>query len=157
VSLSVIGGGAGGVAGALTARRIATRLAALPLIAACLVAIGLALVAMSAATGLWWLAASNLALVWATVVANIVSRTLRQRIVPRPLLGRVTSTVRTIGLASTPAGAVGAGALTAELGGDPRPVFLGAGLLIVVAVAIAWATVLRRLARAGSPIGGADV
>jgi hypothetical protein len=90
-------------------------------------------------------------------VANIVSRTLRQRIVPRPLLGRVTSTVRTIGLASTPAGAVGAGALTAALGGDPRPVFLGAGLLIVVAVAIAWATVLRRLAQAGSPIGGADV
>ena len=157
VSLSVIGGGAGGVAGALTARRIATRLAALPLIAVCLVAIGLALVAMSAATGLWWLAASNLALVWATVVANIVSRTLRQRIVPRPLLGRVTSTVRTIGLASTPAGAVGAGALTAALGGDPRPVFLGAGLLIVVAVAIAWVTVLRRLARAGSSIGGADV
>jgi hypothetical protein len=157
VSLSVIGGGAGGVAGALTARRIATRLTALPLIAACLVAIGLALVAMSAATGLWWLAASNLALVWATVVANIVSRTLRQRIVPRPLLGRVTSTVRTIGLASTPAGAVGAGALTAALGGDPRPVFLGAGLLIVVAVTIAWATVLRRLAQAGSPAGGADV
>jgi predicted MFS family arabinose efflux permease len=157
VSLSVIGGGAGGVAGALTARRIATRLAALPLIAACLVAIGLALVAMSAARGLWWLAASNLALVWATVVANIVSRTLRQRIVPRPLLGRVTSTVRTIGLASTPAGAVGAGALTAALGGDPRPVFLGAGLVIVVAVAIAWATVLRRLARTGSPVDGADV
>lgn len=157
VSLAVIGGGAGGVGGALTARRIATRMGALPVIASCLAVIGLALASMSAAAGVWWLAASNLVLVWATVVANIVSRTLRQRIVPRRLLGRVTSTVRTIGLASTPVGAVGAGALTAALGGDPRPVFLGAGLLIVVAVTVGWAAVLRRLAQTGSPVGGVDV
>jgi hypothetical protein len=156
VSLAVIGGGAGGVAGALTARRIVTRLGALPLVAACLALIGVALAVMGAAADVWWLTASNLVLVWATVVANIVLRTLRQQIVPRRLLGRVTSTVRTICLALTPVGAVVAGALTTALGGDPRPVFLGAGLLIVVTAVIAWAAALRRLAH-GLPAGGVDV
>jgi Major Facilitator Superfamily len=156
VSLAVIGGGAGGVAGALTARRIVTRLGALPLVASCLALIGVALAVMGAAADVWWLAASNLVLVWATVVANIVLRTLRQQIVPRRLLGRVTSTVRTICLALTPVGAVVAGALTAALGGDPRPVFLGAGLLIVVTAVIAWAVALRHQAR-GLPARGVDV
>ena len=152
VSLAVIGGGAGGVAGALTARWIVARMGALPLVATCLALIGVALAAMGAAVGVWWLAASNLVLVWATVVANIVLRTLRQQIVPRRLLGRVTSTVRTICLALTPVGAVVAGALTAALGGDPRPVFLGAGLLIVVTAVVAWVVALRPMAR-GLPTG----
>lgn len=72
-------------------------------------------------------------------------RTLRQQIVPRRLLGRVTSTVRTICLALTPVGAVVAGVLTTALGGDPRPVFLGAGLLIMITTVIAWTTALRHL------------
>jgi hypothetical protein len=53
--------------------------------------------------------------------------------------------VRTICLALTPVGAVVAGVLTTALGGDPRPVFLGAGLLIMITTVIAWTTALRHL------------
>jgi predicted MFS family arabinose efflux permease len=145
VSLAVTGGGLGGVAGALTARRILTRVGALRLIAGSVALIGLGLAAVSTATDVWSLAAANLVVVWATVVASIIGRTLRQRIVPRPLLGRVTSTVRTVFLAVTPIGAATAGVLTTALGGDPRPVFLGAGLLILITTVIAWTTALRGL------------
>lgn len=145
VSMAVVGGGMGGVIGALTARRIVARVGALRLVALSVALIGAALAALSAATDVWWLAAGNLALVWATIVASIVIRTLRQEIVPRHLLGRVTSTVRTVYLAVTPVGAVLAGVFTSSLGNNPRPVFLGAGVLILLTVALAWVTTLRRV------------
>lgn len=150
VSMAVVGGGMGGVIGALTARRIVARVGALRLVALSVALIGAALAAVSAATDVWWLAAGNLALVWATIVASIVIRTLRQEIVPRHLLGRVTSTVRTIYLAVTPIGAVLAGVFTSSLGNNPRPVFLGAGILILLTVALAWATSLRRVQHAAT-------
>jgi MFS family permease len=145
VSLAVIGGGMGGVAGAFTAQRIVTRLGAMRLVAVSVALIGISLAVMGGAVDVWWLAATNLTLVWATIVASIVIRTLRQQIIPRPLLGRVTGTVRTIYLAVTPVGAVIAGVLTTALGGNPRLVFVGAGALTLVTTAIAWTAALRGL------------
>jgi hypothetical protein len=55
--------------------------------------------------------------------------------VPRHLLGRVTGTVRMPFLAVSPPGVTLAGLVTAALGGDPRPVFLGAGVIVVAAAA----------------------
>jgi hypothetical protein len=43
----------------------------------------------------------------------------------------------------TPIGAVLAGILTSAPGNNPRPVFLGAGVLIVATTAVAWPLVLR--------------
>ncbi len=54
----------------------------------------------------------------ALTVASLVNRTQRQQIIPRPLLGRVTSAVRLLFLAVDPRGVVIAGSLTAALG-DP--------------------------------------
>lgn len=150
VSLALIGGGMGGVAGAFTARWILPRLGALRLVAVSIALIGAALVLIGAVPGIGWLAGSNLVLVWATVVSSIVIRTLRQQIVPRSLLGRVTGTVRTIYLAVTPIGAVIAGVVTAALAGNPRPVFIGAGTLILATTGIAWAAALRGLHHAGA-------
>jgi hypothetical protein len=99
---------------------------------------------MSGAPGLCWLMATNLLVVWGTIVSSIVGRTLRQRIVPRELLGRVTSTVRAIVLAVTPVGAVLAGLFTQLLGNDPRPVFLGSGAIILIAMPLVWMGTLRR-------------
>jgi MFS family permease len=143
VGVAVAGGGVGGVVGAVTTRRIVTRLGALRLVTLSVALIGISLAFMSAAIDAWWLAAGNLTLVWATIVASIVIRTLRQEIVPRYLLGRVTSTVRTIYLAVTPIGAVLAGVLTSALGNNPRPVFLGAGIFILITAASAWPAVFR--------------
>jgi hypothetical protein len=85
-----------------------------------------------------------------SVVASLVNRTQRQRLVPRDLLGRVTSTVRVLFLAVDPLGVVAAGAATVALGGDPRPVFLVAGITVVVAAAGGWAGGLR--AASGHPV-----
>jgi hypothetical protein len=81
--------------------------------------------------------------VWALIVASLVNRTLRQSIVPRSLLARVTGTVRMLFLAVDPLGVVVAGALTVRLGGDPRLLFAGAGLIIVVAGMVGWLSGLR--------------
>ena len=81
-----------------------------------------------------------------------MNRTQRQRIVPRAMLGRVTSGVRVLFLAVDPIGVVIAGKATSALGGDPRPVFLAAGTVIVVTAGAGWLAGLRR---AGHHGGGA--
>ena len=87
--------------------------------------------------------AANFAYTWALVVASLVNRTQRQRIVPRAMLGRVTSGVRALFLAVDPLGVVIAGMATSALGGDPRPVFLAAGAAVVTAAAAGWLAGLR--------------
>jgi len=47
-------------------------------------------------------------------------------------------------------GVVIASSLTAALGGNPRPVFLGAGVIVAVTAAAGWVAGLRR---AGPPRG----
>src|SRR5262249_25348160 len=78
---------------------------------------------------------ANFGYTWALVLASLVNRTQRQRIVPRAMLGRVTSGVRVLFLAMDPLGVVIAGAVTSALGGDPRPVFLAAGAVILATAA----------------------
>jgi hypothetical protein len=48
----------------------------------------------------------------------------------------VTSTVRVLFLTMDPLGVVVAGAATVALGGDPRPVFLVAGVTVIVAAGL---------------------
>jgi len=62
----------------------------------------------------------------------------------------VTSTVRLLFLTADPVGVVIAGALATAIG-DPRPVFLGAGVLVAVTAAAGWGAGLRRAGPAGSP------
>jgi predicted MFS family arabinose efflux permease len=149
VAVAVAAAGAGGVAGALGASRLARRVGEIRLVVAAIVAAGVAIAVMSAARSAPPLAAANFGYSCALVVASLVNRTQRQRIVPRPMLGRVTSTVRGLFLAVDPLGVVMAGAATSALGGDPRPVFLAAGIVVVMTAAAGWLAGLRRAARAG--------
>src|SRR5215467_13118455 len=114
------------------------------LIVLAVAASGLALGSVSVTHSLVTLGAANLAYTWAITVASLANRTYRQRIVPRALLGRVTSTVRLLFLAADPAGVVIAGSLTTALGGDPRGVFVGAGAVVLVTPALGWRAGLRR-------------
>ncbi|WP_433190443.1 MFS transporter [Actinoallomurus sp. CA-150999] len=143
VGVAVAGGGLGGVAGAAIAPYLTARIAPVRLALAASAMIGIGLCVTGSAPDAWWLAAGNAVLVWATVVASIVIRTLRQHLVPRDLLGRVTSTVRSIVLATTPLGAVLAGMVTQMLSGNPRLVFLGAGMVVAASAPIAWLSGLR--------------
>jgi hypothetical protein len=140
VGAVVAAGGAGGVLGALTAAWLAARLSETRLVFLAVALAGAAVAAMSTAGSFAALAAVNLGYAWAVTVASLVNRTKRQRIVPAELLGRVTSTVRMLFLTADPLGVVLAGTLTAALGGDPRPVFLLAGVIVVVAATAGWAS-----------------
>jgi MFS family permease len=72
---------------------------------------------------------------------NVVTITLRQRIVPKALLGRVTSVYRMVAFAAAPLGAVGAGFLAHRT--DLRTPYLVMGLLQLLAT-LAFAPTIRR-------------
>jgi hypothetical protein len=152
VALVVAAGGVGGVAGALIASCLAGWIGEIRLIVIAIVAAGAAMAAMSVAGSAPSLMAANCAYTGAVVVASLVNRTQRQRIVPREMLGRVTSGVRVLFLAMDPIGVVLAGTATSALGGNPRPVFLAAGTVTAVAAAGGWLAGLRRAGHGG---GGA--
>lgn len=151
VGLVVAAGGAGGLAGALGAAPLARWAGEMRLVLLAIAAAGASVASMCLASSALTLAAANLGYGAALVVASLVNRTQRQRLVPRDLLGRVTSTVRVLFLAMDPLGVVAAGAATVALGGDPRPVFLIAGITVVVTAAGGWAGGLR--AAASHPLG----
>ena len=144
VAVAVAAGGAGGVVGALSASLLAGWIGEIRLVVIAIAAAGVAIAAMSAAGSAPYLMVANFAYTWALVVASLVNRMQRQRIVPRAMLGRVTSGVRALFLAVDPLGVVIAGTATSALGGDPRPVFLAAGAAVVTAAAAGWLAGLRR-------------
>ena len=151
VGAVVAAGGAGGIAGAVSASWLAARVGQMRLVVLAVAGSGLALGSVAATHSLVALGAANLAYLWAITVASLANRTYRQLIVPRDLLGRVTSTVRLLFLTADPVGVVIAGSLTAALGGNPRPVFLGAGILVAVTAAAGWGAGLRRAGPPGGP------
>jgi hypothetical protein len=112
---------------------------------------GAAVAAMAAADSVWTLGLCNAVLLLATSQAGLLVRSIRQEIVPRHLLGRVTATVRTVFVSATPLGALLAGAATTAMAGNPRPVFAVAGTALVACTAVAWATVLRHHTRPPGP------
>jgi hypothetical protein len=150
VGAVVAAGGAGGVAGALSTSWLAARVGQMRLVVLAVAASGVALGSVGATRSLVTLAAANLAYLWAITVASLANRSYRQLIVPRDLLGRVTSTVRLLFLTADPVGVVIAGSLTAAIG-SPRPVFLGAGIVVAVTAAVGWRAGLRRAGPAGPP------
>ncbi|MGF6883413.1 MFS family permease [Nocardia sp. GAS34] len=147
VGLAVAGGGVGGALGALLAAAVGPRRSPIAtcLTGTLLMAVGLVLVGLS--PGVLWLAAANALLAGACMVVVVVIRTLRQRVVPRALLGRVTSTARSLVLAASVAGTMLSGLLTRVSGGDPRPVFVGAAVFVAVSTALVWLGVLGRTDR----------
>ncbi len=144
VGLVVTAGGVGGLVGAAGASRLCRWLGPLPAVTLGAASSGLALLLIAAATSMPVVLAGNLLYTWAIIVASVTMRSLRQVLVPRDLLGRVTASWRLGGQGVTLAGAILAGALAGVLGSDPRPVFAAAGSLTLLTVAVAWFAGLRR-------------
>ncbi|GAT70905.1 major facilitator transporter [Planomonospora sphaerica] len=78
----------------------------------------------------------------AGATANVLRVSLRQRLIPGHLLGRVNSAIRLIGMGSTPLGAAAGGAL-ATAAGLPA-VFAAASVLCVLAVTLTCRSVTTR-------------
>ncbi len=144
VGLVVAAGGVGGLAGAAGTKLLIARAGPVPAVVLSSSASGVALVLIAAATSLPVLAIGNMSYTAAIIAASVTMRALRQVLVPRELLGRVTASWRLGGQAVTLAGALVAGVLASLCGGDPRPVIAGAGFVTLLTVAIAWLAGLRR-------------
>lgn len=160
VSVVVAAGGLAGVIGAMLAPRLDARLPRVPLVTVLVAASGAAIAGMAATTGMWSLAAANAALIFVTSQAGLLVRSIRQELVPRAMLGRVTATVRTVFVSATPLGSLIGGAATRTAHGDPRPAFLVAGVILICATGLAWAATLRHQAgyrpAAGGPVTAMD-
>lgn len=150
VGLIVTAGGVGGLLGAAGTSLLVRRTGPLPAIAICAATSGCALIAVSAATSMPVLLAANLLYTWAIIAASVTMRALRQVLVPREFLGRVTASWRVGGQSVTLIGGVLAGAGASVLGGNPRAVFAVAGALTLVTVVVAWLAGLRREVAAGT-------
>ena len=144
VGLVVTAGGAGGLAGALTTGLLGRLIGPLRAVWAGAALSGAALILMSAATSAGMAIAASALYTWAIIVASVTMRSLRQVLVPRELLGRVTASWRLGGQGVTFGGALLAGAIAAASGSDPRPVLAGAGLLTLGTAGLAWWLALRR-------------
>ena len=144
VGLVVTAGGVGGLLGAMGTSLLCRWLGPLPVIAFCAAASGIALILIGAATSMPVALAGNLLYTWAIVAASVTMRSLRQILVPRELLGRVTASWRLGGQAVTLIGGVIAGAAAGLLGNDPRPVFAAAGTLTLITAAAAWFAGLQK-------------
>lgn len=142
VSVVVVCGAAGGIAGGLVVGRLGARPPS-AVICASVAVLGVAIAGFAGSTGVAALAALNLVAGGAVIIASVSIRALRQRVVPRDLLGRVTSTARTVAFVANPLGAVLAGALTSAVGGDPRPAFVVAGVLGAATAAVGYVAGLR--------------
>jgi MFS family permease len=144
VGLIVSAGGLGGLLGAVGTSPLCRWLGPLGVITLCAAASGVALILIGAATSMPVALAGNLVYTWAIIAASVIMRSLRQVLVPRELLGRVTASWRLGGQAVTLGGAVLAGATAGLLGDDPRPVFAAAGALTLCTAGAAWYAGLRK-------------
>jgi MFS family permease len=144
IGLIVTAGGVGGLLGAAGTSPLCRWIGPLPVITLSCALSGVGLILISAAMAMPLALAGNLVYTWAIIAASVTMRSLRQAIVPRELLGRVTASWRLGGQATTFAGALLAGAVAGALGSDPRPVFVAAGALTLCTVAVAWFAGLRR-------------
>jgi MFS family permease len=124
---------AGSVIGSFAAARMQARFGRIPLLFACVVvsAASLAVPAFTANVYLIapaWIVSGLFVVVW-----NVITVSLRQRIIPDHLLGRVNSAYRLFAWGSQPIGAL-LGGLIGELFGLPA-VFLLAGIVTMTLVA----------------------
>lgn len=144
VGLVITAGGAGGLAGAVTTGLLCRLIGPLRAVWAGAALSGAALILLSAATSAGLAIAASALYTWAIIVASVTMRSLRQVLVPRELLGRVTAGWRLGGQGVTFCGALLAGALASASGSDPRPVLAGAGVLTLGTAGLAWWLGLRR-------------
>lgn len=134
--------------GAFLADRVARRMGSVAALISCAGVSGLAYLVMGAAR-YWVLAGGAFVFVGLAIgVGNPIAISLRQRLTPPELMGRVGSAWRGIVWGAAPTGALVAGGL-AVVGGLRLPVFLAGGAQCVVALLLV-RPMVKRLGRAES-------
>ena len=142
-------GAVGNVPGALLANRIVTRIGNVPALIGCALLSGLGYLVMAFAHG-WVVGGAAFAFVgFAIAAGSVIANSLRQRLTPAELMGRVGSAWRGIVWGAFPIGSLIGGAL-ASFGGLQLPVLIAG--VAQCAVAVGLAAPLTRSARRGGTV-----
>jgi MFS family permease len=129
-------GAVGNVPGALLASRLVTRIGSVPALIGCAVVSGFGYLAMAFAHG-WLLGGAAFTFVgFAIAAGSVIANSLRQRLTPQELMGRVGSAWRGIVWGAFPIGSLIGGGL-ATVGGLQLPVFIAGVAQCSVAVVLA--------------------
>ena len=131
----------GGVAGAVLAPRLGRRLSTSTNLITAMLVMGTAILGFGLVTSLAVVIPGAVLMGFGSTWWNVVSITLRQRIVPAELLGRVTAVYRMVAFCAAPLGAVGAGFLAHRTG--LRTPYLVMGL-VQLAATFLYAPLIRR-------------
>ena len=117
----------GSLAGSFAAAPLERRFGRVPLLFASVVAIGVSMAVPGFTTSAWAVGLSFVVAGFLVVVWNVITVSLRQRIVPDRLLGRLNAAYRLLAWGSQPIGALLGGVIGAAIG--LPAVFILAGLL----------------------------
>jgi MFS family permease len=133
MSLFLSAGGAGGVAGALVARRVAARVGRYRMARLALLTttpFGF-LVPLAGSAGTLWLAAAGWAVVWVGAsLYNVAQVSVRQERCPTGMLGRMNATLRFVVWGAMPLGSLAGGLLGSAFGARTALVAGAAGLVL---------------------------
>jgi MFS family permease len=142
-------GAVGNLVGSLATERFVARFGSVVTLIGAAVVSGLAYLIMAAADG-WQLAAPAYFLLGLAVgLGSVVAISLRQRLTPRDLMGRVGGAWRGLVWGAAPVGALLAGSLAA-IGGIRLPIVLAGVLQVAVAIVLA-RPLMRSLRDGASP------
>ena len=134
--LFLAAGAAGNVPGALLADRLSHRIGNIPTLIGSALVSGLAYLVMASASG-WLLAGAAFCVVsFAVYAGSVIANSLRQRLSPRDLMGRVGSAWRGIVWGAFPIGSL-IGGFLASVGGLRLPLFIAGVAQCVVAILLA--------------------
>ncbi|MFA9428816.1 MFS transporter [Egicoccus sp. AB-alg2] len=153
--LLFVAGATGSLVGSFGAERVARRIGSSNALRTTLVAVGLAPLVVAVTGNVVVYLFAQALYGFAAVMWNVITISLRQRLVPDELLGRVNSVFRFLGWGAMPFGAL-VGGLTASAFGLRAPWFAAAGVM-TVAVVLAFPIVnARAVAAAEREAAAAD-
>lgn len=137
---------AGAVAGSILAERLARATAEVPLLLACWAINACLLLVPVLVPQVWAIGVAFVLMGLTNMIANVIGRTLRQRLIPADKLGRVGGAAGMIGYGLMPLGAL-LGGLVGEAWGLPA-VFFGAVAICLAAVVYAASRISTKLVAA---------
>ena len=135
-SLILIAAGTGGVLGNIVAETFSNRLPSKRVLPGAIALTALGLLTIGSSTTPIVIGIAFVVIGLAGAIWNVQTVSLRQRIIPSELLGRINSVYRLVAYGTLPIGAIGGGVL-ARLGGLSAPFLAGGAVLIVTATLLA--------------------
>jgi MFS family permease len=133
----------GGLVGTLVAEAVGRRVSIGRLLVGVIALCAVSEIVMGAVPRLWLAGSMAMLQGLGGMVWNIVTVSLRQRIIPSELMGRVNSVYRSIGWGTMPLGALAGGLIAQGFGLRAPFIFAGAVMLVVGAVSYRGLSALR--------------